>query len=63
MSDLLTNSEMTKNLTMFPFIYITCKHYKVSNGKALPPFTAELLTTNFNLLTADFLLLTGDLIC
>ena len=54
---------MMKNLKIFPCIYITCNRYKVSNGKALPPFTAESLTTNFNLLTADFLLLTADLIC
>jgi hypothetical protein len=52
-----------KNLKIFPFIYTTCNRYKVSNGKALPPFTAESLTTNFNLLTVDFLLLTADLIC
>jgi len=53
-----------KNLKIFPCIHITFNRYKVWNRKALPPFTAESLTTNFNLLTADFLLLTGaHLIC
>jgi hypothetical protein len=53
-----------KNLKIFPCIHVTFNHYKVWNGKALPSFTAESLTTNFNLLTADLLLLTGaHLIC
>ena len=53
-----------ENLKLFQFIQITCNRHKLSNGKALPPFTAELLPTNFNLLTAAvLLLLTADFVC
>ena len=50
----LTNSKMMKISNYFNLIRLSV---------TVTPFTAELLTTNFNLLTAEFLLLTADLIC
>ena len=53
------NSNTLKYFKIFPCIYYTCNRYKASNWKALPPFTVQSLTTNFNLLTADLILLSN----